>query len=132
MASRKQQILCELLHSGLVSLRLTCGMGEKLSWWSLLRNREIFRIGWEEANFLHNVPQSILEAEFLENDLGFINFDFPAHVKRLGTRLSRQKASLMIEFYDLVPQHLRGKVTWRPSEELKRFAGETGAAPGRD
>ena len=127
MVSRKQQILCEFLHGGLVSLRLTCGMGESLSWWSLLRHREIFRIGWEEANFLHNMHLSISEAEFLENDVSFINLAFPAHIKRLGPRISQRKASLMVEFYDLVPQHLRGGVTWRPNEELRRLAGETNA-----
>ena len=130
MASRKQEILCELLRSGLLSLRLTCGMGEHLPWWYLLRKREIFRLGWEEANFLHNVHLSISEPEFLGNDLGFINFAFPAHIKRLGSKLSPQKAKLLIEFRDLVPPHLRSQLTWQPSEELKRMAESDVASDG--
>jgi hypothetical protein len=93
-----------------------------LRWWRVFESREIFRVGAEEANFLHNIHLSILEAEFVENDVGFINFAFPTYIKRLGPRMSQQKARLMIEFCDLVPEHLRGKISWQPSVEFKRLA----------
>ena len=82
-------------------------------------------IAWDQANFLHNVHQSILDPEFKEEDVWFINTAFRTLVERLGSWIPQKTAGLMIEFHDLVPPGLREKVTWEPDQELKRRAAVT-------
>ena len=81
------------------------------------------------ANFLHRVPHSVLEPEFVDNDITFINFAFPGYISRLGTALPAGTARLMVELYDLVPDSLRPQLSWHPSPELRRLARETSVVP---
>ena len=123
MASRKQQIYCRLLYRGLIFLRSICGQATHLTAEELLRSQRTFEVGWQHANFLHHVHVSILEPDYVENDIGFINFAFPCHVERLGDMLSPETTALMLEFYEGVPESLRPQLTWHPSEEFRRLAG---------
>ena len=128
MPTQKQVIYCRLLKAGLLHLRAVCagggwGTGEQVS-----RMREAFRVGNEIANFLHRVPGSVLEPEYVDNDVSFINHAFPVHLKRLGDRLDAETAALMLAFYDGVPESLRPELTRHPGEDLRRLA--SGAVPG--
>ena len=85
--------------------------------------REEFRLGFEITNFLHRVHGSILEPEYVDNDITFINWAFPTHIGRMGNRLGAETAALMIEFYDGVPEAMRPELTWHPDAALKQLAG---------
>ena len=121
MPSRKQEIYCELLQWGILHLRLLCGAGEGWTTEKRFHVRDACEIGWEEANFLHRVHVSILEPEYVDNDISFINWAFPAHIERLGNHLWPEVAKLMLEFYEGVPHTLRPQITWHPTEEFKQL-----------
>jgi hypothetical protein len=92
----------------------------------VLAMREEFRLAHEQANFLHRVHGSILEPEYVDNDITFINWAFPVHIQRLGDRLGSESAALMLEFYDGVPEGLRSQLEWHPSAEFRQLAGSGG------
>ena len=50
MPSRKQLLYCEFLHVGIIRLRMLCGVAEGCADAHLLRMREAFADGFEEAN----------------------------------------------------------------------------------
>src|SRR5262245_55282588 len=106
MPSRKQTIYCELLMWGILHLRMICAGGSNATAEEMFRLREAFEVGWEEANFLHHVHVSILEPEYVDNDISFINWAFPTHIERLGAGLGAGTARLMLEFYEGVPDAL--------------------------
>ncbi|MEW6737778.1 MAG: hypothetical protein AB1489_41240 [Acidobacteriota bacterium] len=126
MSSRKQQIYCELLEFGIIRIRTLFSAAR-----SALKGcsdsthasvNETLHIGFEEANFLHNINLSILEPDFVENDINFINLAFPWYINTLGQKIVPQVARLMLEFYDLVPVTLRPSLTWHPTKEFREFA----------
>ncbi|WP_439627407.1 hypothetical protein [Gemmata sp.] len=124
MASRKQEIYCALLYDGLIHIRFLCGRGARLSAEEALNFQGWFEVGWEEANFLHHVHNSILDPEYVENDISFINFAFPCHISRMGHQLGGSKAALMLEFYEGVPEALHPQLTWHPSKEFRVLAAQ--------
>lgn len=84
--------------------------------------RASLRVGFEQANFIHNVHLSILEPTFVRYDISFINLAFPRTINQFGSELSPKVAALMIEFYALVPDDLKSEITWHPSDALRRLA----------
>ena len=122
MPSHKQVIYCRLLYDGLLYLRAVCAGGGWGTDEEVLAMREEFHLAHEQANFLHRVHASILEPDYVDNDVSFINLAFPVHVRRLGDRLSSQTAALMLEFYEGVPEGMRSRLTWHPSAELRALA----------
>jgi len=125
MASRKQQIYSRLLREGILYLRAVCAGGGWATEEQVQRMRDEFKIANEIANFLHRVHGSILEPEYVDNDITFINWAFPTHIARMGDRLGAETAALMIEFYDGVPEAMRPELTWHPNAALKQLADGT-------
>jgi hypothetical protein len=103
---------------------MVCGFGSDATAEELLGQRRAFDIAWEEANFLHHVHISILEPEYVDNDISFINWAFPVHIERLGEALVADTARLMLEFYEGVPEHLRSQITWHPTPEFRQLAAK--------
>jgi hypothetical protein len=122
--SRKQLLYCQFLQVGLIRLRMLCGVSEGCSGPALFSMQEAFGDGFEEANLLHHVHCSILEPEYVENDIGFINWGFRVYTERLGDRLSAETAALMVAFYEDVPDELRSRLKWQPSAELRALAAQ--------
>jgi hypothetical protein len=127
--SPKQHIYCQLMNHGFIRLRAYQSWAAHGSWWWLLWHRKLFRQGYALANLLHNMHRSILEPEFGPNDLSFINHAIPAYLQQVGGDIESPMASLLVAFYDAVPEPLRGQLTWHPSAELRRKA-ETGYTHG--
>ena len=125
MASAKQEIYRKLLKDGILYLRAVCAGGGWATDEQVLGMRGEFRIGNEIANFLHRVHASILEPEYVDNDISFINWAFPTHIGRLGDRLGADTAALMLQFYEGVPQSMRSGLEWHPTEEFRRLAGSS-------
>ena|ERR1700722_16898473 len=122
MPTRKQEIYCQLLRNGILNLRMLCSWGHCKAAERNPYLSSALDIGWEEANFLHKVPNSILEPEYADNDLSFINWAFPKHIERLGNQLGTETAALMLEFYEGVPIELRSHLIWRPNAEFRALA----------
>ncbi len=123
MSTRKQEIYCQLLRDGILEVRGLCARGDCVIAECLPELCQALEVGWELANFLHNVPSSILEPGYVDNDLTFINWAFPHLIERLGDRLRAEIAPLMLEFYEGVPDNLRAELTWHPSIEFRAMAG---------
>ena len=122
MASRKQEIYARLMYDGLLGLRMLCSSA---AWGDPAKLPELkgwFEWGFQQANFLHRVHLSILEPEYVDNDLSFINWAFPVHIERATNGLSQQTAALMLEFYDGVPEALRPQLEWHPTAEFRTQA----------
>lgn len=122
MSTRKQEIYCQFLRRGILNLRFLCAMGTRATPEQLPQLQASLEAGFEQANFLHRVHASILEPEYLDNDISFINFAFPCHIRRLGDHLEAEIATLIVEFYDGVPDHLRSQLSWHPSPNLRALA----------
>jgi hypothetical protein len=103
---------------------MLCGISDRCSASALFGMQEAFGDGFEEANLLHHVHCSILEPEYVENDIGFINHGFRVYSERLGDRLSAETAALMVAFYEDVPDGLRSRLKWQPSAELRALAAQ--------
>ena len=124
MASRKQEIYCQLLYHGLLELRMLCTRGSHVTAEEMFGLQSEFELGWERANFLHRVHISLLEPEYVSNDISFINWAFPCHIERLGDRLGAETAALMLEFYENVPEAMRSQLEWHPSAEFRSLAAK--------
>lgn len=128
MPSLKQVIYCRLLYDGLLHLRAVCAAGAGGSDEQVLALRKEFELGHQQANFLHRVHGSILDPEYVDNDVTFINWAFSVHIRRMGARLTRETAALMLEFYEGVPDDLRPQLQWHPDAAFRGLAGEVGSA----
>ncbi len=113
--SRKQEIYRELLQFGLPSLR---GV-RHLRWWQRARRESLY----VEAEFLHNLYVSILEPEFLDHDIWFLNHQarwFLTHANPRQAACYYHHRSLIQELFALVPDQLRDKLTWKGPGEPSR------------
>jgi hypothetical protein len=135
--SPKQFIYCRLMNHGFVMLRAQQSWAAYQSWWWLFRyRRRFFRQGYALANLLHNLHRSILDPEFGENDLGFVNHAIPRYLKQVGGEVEPYLVGLLLAFYESVPPQLRERLTWHPSTELRsldprRVEAEPAAPPDR-
>lgn len=120
MESLKQHIYCRLMHHGFVALRMQQSWAADGSWWWLFRHRkQVFRQGYALANLLHNLHRSILEPEFGENDISFINQAIPAYLREVGSEIELPVVAQLVAFYDAVPEQLCERLTWHPGPELR-------------
>jgi hypothetical protein len=101
-----------------------------LPWWVLpqLRMRPTFR-DWfwgrrsrvqELAQLVHDLPVSILEPEFGDHDLWFLNVHARSYFQR-NTPDPRVR-ELVAELVRLVPEHLRAKLEWQGPADPPQLA----------
>jgi hypothetical protein len=113
--SRKQEIYRELLQFGLPSLR---GV-RHLRWWQKSRRQALY----VEAEFLHNLFVTILEPEFVDHDIWFLNYQarwFLTHADPKQAACYYHHRGLIQELFTLVPEGLRSKLEWSGPDELPR------------
>ncbi len=114
--SRKQEIYRELLRFGLPYLRSVWS----LRWWERARRRALY----EEAEFLHNLGVSILDPEFGDHDLWFLNHQarrFLEHADPRHAPCCEHHRRLVRELFALVPEPLRHNLEWAgPEDEADR------------
>ena len=115
--SRKQKILAELMHW------LICLSRGAQSWRlrDRLLNGQSYRRAFDDLNLIHRIPHSILDSEYVENDISFINWGIGRYVSE-RKHLDSRTAWLLIEFVRGVPESLRSKLTWSPSPALSDLA----------
>ena len=123
MESAKQRLYCLLIHHGFVTLRCHQSFAAYGSWWWLIRHRRgVFREGYALANLLHNIHYTILQPEFTEADIGFINEAIPVYIRQVEGEIDTRLVGLLLAFYDAVPSTLRERLTWHPSEDLRALS----------
>jgi hypothetical protein len=109
--SRKQEIYRELLQFGLPSLRAV----RHLRWWQKARREALY----VEAEFLHNLYVTILEPEFVDHDIWFLNHQaswFVTHADPKQVACYYHHERLIKELFALVPDRLRDKLMWSGPE----------------
>src|SRR5277367_6650290 len=100
--SRKQEIYREFLQFGLPCLRSV----RSVRWWQTARRRALY----VEAEFLHNLYVTILEPEFMDHDIWFLNFQarwFLTHADPRHVACYYHHEGLIQELFTLVPERLR-------------------------
>jgi hypothetical protein len=105
--SRKQEIYREFLQFGLPYLR---GV-RYFRWWQTARRQALYM----EAEFLHNLYVTILEPEFTDHDIWFLNHLARWFLTQADPRhvaLYYHHEALIRELFTLVPERLKGKLEW--------------------
>jgi hypothetical protein len=113
--SRKQEIYREFLQCGLPLLR---GM-RYFRWWQTSRRQALY----VEAEFLHNLYITILEPEFVDHDIWFLNCQakwFLTHADPRHVAYYYHHQDLIRELFTLVPERLQGKLEWAGPDEVSR------------
>jgi hypothetical protein len=88
----------------------------------LLEHRDDFRYGFALADLLHRVHGSIVEPDFLENDITFINFAIPDYLRVVGAGVEPAVVKRFVLLYDAVPETMRKLLTWQPTQAHRQVA----------
>lgn len=124
--SRKQEICVALINHGFVQLRMQQSSAASGSWWWLFRHRRrVFRYGFELANLLHRMGQTVTHPEFTEMDLSFINHAIPRFLANRYNHWDQRVLDLLVQFHDAVPDEMSNKVTWHPPDSLRDSVRES-------
>lgn len=118
MPSNKQEALADLMHWLICRSRGPQSYG-LLS--RIMRKREYQRV-LEDLNLIHKIPLSILDPEFTENDIDFINWAVSSYVAKVGQEIDSRIAHNLIVVFDSVPETLRHKIRWAPPAWLREIA----------
>ncbi|MCB9853898.1 MAG: hypothetical protein H6819_12430 [Phycisphaerales bacterium] len=118
--SRKQKILAELMEW------LICVSRNPQSWtmWHRLRHGRRYHRAFDDLNLIHRIPHSILDAEYEDNDISFINWGISRYVADRNMSIDISVAWLLIEFVKDVPDDRRGELTWTPPQALFDLAAK--------
>jgi hypothetical protein len=126
----KQSIYRWLIHHGFVALRAREAHAAYGSWWWLLRHRRPFcGYGVALANLLHRLHETVLEPEFTETDLSFLNHAVPRFLQEVGAMADGSLIAMLVQLHDAVPEARRAELTWHPSESQRRLAADRLAEP---
>lgn len=109
--TRKQELYQDMLWWGLPWIWNVATWG----WWRRWRGRLACKGAWCEAELIHNLPNSILEEEFTEHDICFLNHQARCYYEQCSSQLSPLYSAQMErlhELFSLVPPELRCKLEW--------------------
>src|SRR5882672_2895694 len=105
-ASRKQEIYREFLFRSLPWVRNV----QTWPWWHRLRRGKTC---YYEVEFVHNLPQSILESEFVDHDAYFLNTQARMYFEHCKTSPHYARhVALIRELVALLPDKQRALLTW--------------------
>jgi hypothetical protein len=123
--SPKQAIYCWLIHYGFVYLRGNEGAAASHRWWHFWWDRRrLHGYGWALANLLHRLDQTVLEPDFGEIDLSFLNHAVPQFLRQVGNDVEPSLTVMLVQLHDAVPDHQRTRLTWHPTEAQRRLVDE--------
>jgi hypothetical protein len=109
--SRKQEIYQELLFWAIPHIRNTQTQ-------SMLA-KAFDKSCYEEVELVHNLQVSILEPEFLDHDIHFLNCQARNYTERAAQSNSPcygAQCTLIEELINLVPEPMRNKLEWSGPE----------------
>ncbi len=104
--SRKQEIYTELLFWSLPTIRNV----QSGSFWSKARDKSCYY----ESELVHTLHTSILESEFVDNDIHFLNYQAKSYFEN-GTCSVAYNAQIALinELFELVPENRKGNLLWQ-------------------
>lgn len=105
--SRKQEIYQKLLTLGLAYVRNVQTQGR----FKKFCDQSCY---WE-AELIHNLSISILEENFIEHDVHFLNFQARWYFQIANPKLSPNyeiNKKLIKELFQIVPEYLKHKLEW--------------------
>lgn len=105
--SRKQEIYKEFLFWSLPWIRNV----QTWRWWHPMRRGKAC---YYEAEFVHNLPQSMFQQEFVDHDAYFLNTQarmFCDHCK--SSPHYQSHVELIRELFTLLPEKQRTLLTWK-------------------
>ncbi len=108
----KQDIYRELFWHGLVYIR---NMQEQ-SFFKKGRDTSCYHV----AELLHNLHASMFEKEFLDHDIWFINTQMRYFIEECSPKIFGSYplfCDLLLLLLDAVPEEMKEKVNWSPSDE---------------
>jgi hypothetical protein len=120
--SPKQDALCWLVGDGLGRLRALQHSAATAPTAWLLEHRDDFRHGFALADLLHRVHGSIVEPDFVENDITFINFAIPHYLRAVGAGVDPAVVKRFVLLYDAVPEAMRKLLIWQPTQAHRQVA----------
>lgn len=106
--SRKQEIYQEMLFWAVPYIRNI----QTHSFISKAFNKSCY----EEAELVHNIHVSILEPEFIDHDIHFLNYQARSYFEQAestGTPCFSAQCRLIAELFALVPVNMRGDLQWQ-------------------
>lgn len=109
--SRKQEIYREMLRWGLPYIRDVLAQ----SAWTRLKDRSALL----EAQLLHSLPHSILDEDFTDNDIWFLNHHARAYLREASPAVCRNydlHRRLIAELFRLAPPERRAELQWNGPE----------------
>ena len=96
--SPKQAVYQWLIHHGFVELRMRESHAVGGSWWWLFRHRRRFcGYGVALANLLHRLHETVLQPEFTETDLGFLNHAVPRFLQQVGDEANTGLVAMLVQ-----------------------------------
>lgn len=109
--SRKQEIYAEMLIFAIPIVRNI----QTWPWWSRLRMADMC---YQETELVHNLSYSILEPEFTDHDIWFLNVQARNywHNGRKSYSYSAQVRYIR-ELFELVPETMRDRLLWSGPQE---------------
>jgi hypothetical protein len=116
--SRKQEIYKDILSWALPSARNCLSHFRRPRLIVLLspKDQKWLRYHYELAECVHNLYVSLLEAEFTDHDIHFLNYQARSFFERHG-KDDPVYAYYIQELFKEVPEHMRGKLMWAGPEE---------------
>jgi len=124
--SIKQEIYGALINHGFVQFRVQQSSAARGSWWCVLRRRRrVFRYGFELANLLHRIGETVINPEFTETDVSFINHAIPRFLADKNNHWDERVLDLLVQLYDAVPDEMSNRLTWHPSDSMRRTLQES-------
>ncbi len=124
--SKKQEIYGALINHGFVQLRVQQSTAASGGWWWLLRHRRrVFRYGFELANLLHRIGETVINPEFTETDISFINHAIPRFLANKNNHWDARVLDLLVQLYDAVPDEISNRLTWHPSDAMRKTLQES-------
>ena len=106
--SEKQEVYRDMLRRVLPWVRNV----QTWRWWSRLRDRSA---RWD-SELVHNLPVSMLEADFTDHDLWFLNVQARTYCQECSSKLSPNYTSNVAairRLFALVPSGMRDRLEWR-------------------
>lgn len=86
-------------------------------WWSRLLDRS----AWWDSELVHNLPVSILEPDFTEHDLWFLNVQARHYYQGCSSRLSPNydsNVAAIRRLFSLVPEGMQDGLKWKGPQNL--------------
>ena len=116
--SRKQEIYKDILSSALPSARNCLSQFRRPRLFVLLspKQQKWLRYQYELAEFVHNLYVSLLEEDFTNHDIHFLNYQARSFFKRHGND-EPVYAYYIQELFKEVPEQMRDKLMWAGPEE---------------